>query len=98
MKIPFDIGRIIDDFILVCFFVGNDFLPRVYCFDIKEGTIESLIDMFKDHLKNCENFVTNRGKINWVELKRLMNRLALFEIEATKKKEKTLNKSKNISI
>jgi len=35
MKIGYDINRVIDDFIMVCSFVGNDFLPRVFCFDIK---------------------------------------------------------------
>lgn len=34
-KKPYDINRIIDDFLLICVFVGNDFLPRVFCFDIR---------------------------------------------------------------
>lgn len=54
MKMPFIIDRVIDDFILLCFFVGNDFLPRVYCFDIRIGTIEALIELFKKHLVAAE--------------------------------------------
>lgn len=64
MQIPYDINRIIDDFILLCFFVGNDFLPRVFCFDIREGTIESLIDLFKKHLTTTNSYLVEDGKIN----------------------------------
>lgn len=35
--LKYDIDSIIDDFILLCFFIGNDFLPRCHCFDIKQG-------------------------------------------------------------
>lgn len=65
MKIEYDINRIIDDFILLCFFIGNDFLPRVFCFDIRQGTLEALIILFKKHLSECDNYLTNRGDINW---------------------------------
>lgn len=51
MKIPYNIDRVIDDFLLLFFLIGNDFLPRVYCFDIKQGTVELLIDTFKAFLE-----------------------------------------------
>lgn len=45
--LEYDIDRIIDDFILLLFFIGNDFLPKCYCFDIRKGQIEELIEGYK---------------------------------------------------
>ena len=65
MKIPYDLNRIIDDFIFLCFFVGNDFLPRIYSFSIRLGSLEKLIQCFKSFLIQTDNYLHHRGQINW---------------------------------
>ena len=63
--LKYDIEKIIDDFILICFFIGNDFLPRGYCFDIRQGNFEALIDSFKNHLKTSKAYINNYGIIDF---------------------------------
>lgn len=40
--------EIINDFIFICYFLGNDFLPNLPSIDIKTGGLEFLIDAYSD--------------------------------------------------
>jgi 5'-3' exonuclease len=47
-KIKYDIERAINDFIFMCFTVGNDFLPHIPGLEIIEGSIEFMFDVYKN--------------------------------------------------
>ena len=64
---------------MLFFFIGNDFLPRIYCFDIKRGNLDNLIKIFKKYLKTADNYINDDGIINWNGMEKLLNLLAKFE-------------------
>jgi 5'-3' exoribonuclease 2 len=63
LPFPYELERIIDDFIFMCFFVGNDFLPHLPSLDIRDGALDFLLECYKDILPSLGNYVTSPGGI-----------------------------------
>ena len=62
-SLPFgyDLERVIDDFIFLCFFVGNDFLPHLPSLDIRDGALDFLIECYKELLPSLGDYLTAPG-------------------------------------
>jgi 5'-3' exonuclease len=60
----------ITDFVFMCFFVGNDFLKRAPGVDIVTGTVERIIDVYKEscsmmgHITNAESGQFNSAALS----------------------------------
>lgn len=85
LKFEYDFERIIDDFVFLCFFVGNDFLPNLPSLKIREGAIDALIYLYKLIIPSLDGYLTDKGIINFQRVEKLFEKLAIIEEEFFKR-------------
>jgi 5'-3' exonuclease len=82
--------RLVNDFIFMCYFLGNDFLPHIPSLDIHKSGIESLIVSYADTMTDLfmakkqiyyllDDKIKSQNKINITFLTLFINKLALLE-------------------
>ena len=83
MSFPFELERAIDDWVFLCFFAGNDFLPHLPSLDVRDNGIDTLVQCWKK-FANLKDYVTCDGKLNLKSVEVLMSNLAYKESEIFK--------------
>ncbi|XP_069810964.1 5'-3' exoribonuclease 2 [Dendropsophus ebraccatus] len=79
LPFPFDFERSVDDWVFMCFFVGNDFLPHLPSLEIREGAIDRLVKIYKDVVHKTGGYLTESGFVNLERVQMIM--LAVGEVE-----------------
>lgn len=80
MDFEYNFERILDDFILIFFVIGNDFLPNLPDLHLNKGAFPVLIQTFKEALLHLDGYINEYGKINFRRLKVWLNILKNFEL------------------
>lgn len=78
---PFSFEQAIDDWVLLIFFVGNDFLPHLPSLEIREGAIDTLLKIWRTELPRMGGYITNHGQLELTRAQIILEGLAKREDE-----------------
>ncbi|KAJ1615068.1 Rat1 Kar1/Rat1 like 5'-3' exonuclease [Cryptosporidium canis] len=62
-RLTYDFERCIDDFVFLCFFIGNDFLPNLPVFSIYKGSLDQILGIYIRVLPRIGEYLTLEGNI-----------------------------------
>jgi 5'-3' exonuclease len=80
------------DYIFLCFFLGNDFMPHFPAVNISTGGIDKLLNAYKATIGNTNEFLTDGKIIYWQNVYKLVLFLAKNEEDYIKTETKLRNK------
>ncbi len=75
----FDLERALDDWVFMCFFVGNDFLPHLPSLDIRDNGIDTLIAIWRDNIPMMGGYLTKDGHVDLAKAQIILRGLAKQE-------------------
>ncbi|CAK8690060.1 unnamed protein product [Clavelina lepadiformis] len=92
LPFEYDFENVVDDWVMMCFFVGNDFLPHLPSLEIREGAIDKLVRLYKDIVHHTGGYLTKNGHINLDRVEKIMRGIGRMEDEIfRKRRESDLN-------
>lgn len=81
INISIDKNRIINDFVFLCYFLGNDFLPHILSLDINKNGIEYILEKYADTYLQQFNYILGEDTktINQQFINSFLEKLAYSE-------------------
>ncbi|XP_047536789.1 5'-3' exoribonuclease 2 homolog isoform X2 [Vanessa atalanta] len=81
LPFAYDFERALDDWVFMCFFVGNDFLPHLPSLEIREGAVDRLVNLYKKCVYKTRGWITDSGDVNLDRVQVIMDELGRVEDE-----------------
>ncbi|XP_076652966.1 5'-3' exoribonuclease pacman isoform X2 [Halictus rubicundus] len=80
LPFPYDIEKIIDDWVLMGFLVGNDFVPHLPNLHIAHGAHSILYQVYMEVLPTLEGYINDTGTLRLGRFEKLMEKLSRFDL------------------
>ena len=81
------------DYIFMCFFLGNDFMPHFPAINIRTGGVDKMLNAYKATLGGKKENLTDGKKIIWKNVRNLVSFLATNEDEYIQREMKMRDKN-----
>lgn len=76
------------DYIFLCLFLGNDFMPHFPAINIRTGGVDKMLQAYKATLGGTNEILTNGKQIYWKNVRKLVQFLADNELNFIKQEHK----------
>ncbi len=85
------------DYILLCFFLGNDFMPHFPALNIRTGGVDKMLNAYRATIAPTE-CLTDGNKINWNNVRKIVKFLADLEEEFIITEHKSRDKKERLKL
>ncbi len=81
LSFPYNLENIIDDWVLMGFLVGNDFIPHIPHFHINKSSLLKLYSVYKKVLPTLDGYLNENGFLNLHRFQKYLNELSNIDID-----------------
>lgn len=78
--LEYDLELLIEDFILLCTFVGNDFLPHLPALKIRENALDVILFYYLKYLNASKTYLLVNDNIQFDFLFNIIGEIGIIEV------------------